>query len=198
MAHSPIPGIGHFYSGALHPIVVPAQLMALLALGMLIGQRGIAGLGKAAVGLFVALGLGLLASEPLGSPDTDLLLLMACLLLALGIAIARPLPHWLIAVLAGGIGALLGLGSNPDGLVGGARWASLAGTWLGGSFYVLWIATITEAAVRPWLRIAVRVVASWLAASALLVLALSWIGPVRGGQPAAQAPNSVQAPSHKP
>ncbi len=197
-AHTPIAGIGHFYSGALHPFVVPAQLMALIALGMLLGQRGIARLWGVVLAFAAATGLGLLATAPAGAPDTDLWLLLCSLLTALMIALARPVPRLWLAVGAAAIGLLAGLGSSPDGLAGGARWGSLAGTWVGCVLCVLWMATVTEAAVRPWLKVAVRVVASWLAASAMLVLALSWVGPTRGGAAAGPAAAVVQPPSKRP
>ena len=169
--------------------------MALISLGMLFGQRGLGGLRHVALGLVAALGLGLLAAESAGSPDTDLYLLGACLLTALGVARARSLSTGLMAGLAAAIGLLVGLGSNPDGLAGGARWGSLAGTWLGSSLCALWFAVITEAASRPWLKPAVRVVAPWLDASALLVLALTWVGPVRGGKAGDPSATRVQPPA---
>ena len=39
MAHPPPLGIGGFAGGLLHPLFVPAHLLAVLALGMLIGQQ---------------------------------------------------------------------------------------------------------------------------------------------------------------
>ncbi len=39
LAHSPIRDIGNFYGGLLHPVLVPAQLLLLLALGLLLGQQ---------------------------------------------------------------------------------------------------------------------------------------------------------------
>ena len=41
VAHSPMQGIGNFYGGILHPILVPSHLLALLSLGLLIGQSGV-------------------------------------------------------------------------------------------------------------------------------------------------------------
>jgi urease accessory protein len=38
-AHSPVKGIGTFYNGMLHPYLVPAHLLVLLALGLMIGQH---------------------------------------------------------------------------------------------------------------------------------------------------------------
>ena len=39
LAHPPPLGIGGFAGGLLHPLFVPAHAMAVLALGLLIGQQ---------------------------------------------------------------------------------------------------------------------------------------------------------------
>ena len=39
LAHPPPLGIGGFAGGLLHPLFVPAHLLAVLALGLLIGQQ---------------------------------------------------------------------------------------------------------------------------------------------------------------
>ena len=41
LAHGSIEGIGDFYSGILHPALVPAHLLVLLSLGLLLGQQGL-------------------------------------------------------------------------------------------------------------------------------------------------------------
>ena len=41
LAHGPMPGVGSFYGGLLHPVMVPSHLITLVALGLLIGQRGL-------------------------------------------------------------------------------------------------------------------------------------------------------------
>ena len=38
-AHTAVPGLGEFASGFLHPFFTPPHLLALLALGLLLGQR---------------------------------------------------------------------------------------------------------------------------------------------------------------
>ena len=48
-AHGSIQGIDHFSGGLLHPLVEPTHLISLVALGLLVGQRGIA---KAEAALF--------------------------------------------------------------------------------------------------------------------------------------------------
>ena len=39
LAHAPIEGIGNFYNGLLHPVLVPAHLLLLVAIGLFIGQQ---------------------------------------------------------------------------------------------------------------------------------------------------------------
>lgn len=193
-AHSPIPGIGRFYSGALHPLVVAPHLMALIALGLLIGQRGFAAAGYSSVALIGALAGGLLLVGTGNGASTDTLLLFCTVIVALLVIAAKPYPPTVLGAVAGVVGLTVGLGSDPEGVVGQARWVFLGGVLAGASLCCLWFAAMTEFATRPWLKIAVRVVASWLAASALLVLALSWVGPRRQGVPApASAPKASAA-----
>lgn len=197
-AHSPIPGIGAFYNGALHPFVVPAHFMALLGLGLWIGRRGIAVEAEAAITLLAGLAAGAALGGVVGWPGTDMAVLAGSAVVALIVALARPLPNWALVVVAAAIGLGVGLGSDPEGLSGSARWTTLAGTCLGAFIGSLWIAAITEFAKPPWLKIAVRVVASWVAASALLVLALSWVGPRRVAAASHAGAASAVAPASNP
>ncbi len=198
-AHSPIPGIGRFYSGALHPLVVAPHLMALITLGLLIGQRGFAAAGYASVALIATLAGGLLLVGTGNGASTDTLLLICTVIVALLVIAARPYPPTVLGLAAGVVGLTVGLGSDPEGVAGQARWVFLGGVLAGASLCCLWFAAMTEFATRPWLKIAVRVVASWLAASALLVLALSWVGPRRAGVPGpASAPKAGAASPEDP
>jgi hydrogenase/urease accessory protein HupE len=38
-AHDVVAGVGGFYGGLLHPLLVPAHVLALTSLGLLIGQQ---------------------------------------------------------------------------------------------------------------------------------------------------------------
>lgn len=40
-AHGSVPGLGSFASGVLHPLLAPPHALALVALGLLLGQRGL-------------------------------------------------------------------------------------------------------------------------------------------------------------
>ena len=226
-AHSPVPGMGKFYSGMLHPVLAPAALIALVALGLLIGQRGLANARMPVLAFLVAVALGGVAGSQLGlqlgsqtgpqtGPQTGMQtgsqtdretglqapgLKVDTGLLALGLLVAacvltawQPPPAALLS-LAGGVGALAGLGLS-DMAVGEGRWVVLSGTWLGAAFLALGVAAVAELALQSWQQIGLRVVASWLAASALLVLGLQWAGPLpKGGQAKA---SSVTAPVPAP
>ncbi len=179
-AHSPIPGIGNFYSGALHPFVSPAHLICLLALGLSIGQsaqRGVARAKLPLLALAAALAVGLALHAAAGDPDTDRALLMLALATGAVVAAAWAPPAPLQAAFAVAVGLAVGIASGPSGVQGAAMATMLSGTGVAAALLVAYVAVMVGVAERPWLRIAVRVVGSWMAAAALLVLALSFATP---------------------
>lgn len=187
-AHSPIKGVMPFYGGALHPFVVPAHILAMLAMGLFIGQQQATQKNARLMAfLLVPLVFGLASAGWVGDPDTDVPLLLVTGLIAVAVAWARPGPVRLsqAAVAVGGL--LLGWGSAPDGLAGSARWLHLAGCCLGVLVGVGWMGIVVEQVKRPWQHIAMRVVCSWIAASAFLVLALTVFRPVKGSPRPAKA-----------
>jgi len=175
-AHGAIKGIGNFGSGFVHPLVEPAHLIALLALALLFGQRGVLTLQRALLALSVAVALGLVGAASGWPGATESLLLVLAGAVGLAVVIARPLPPMAYLVAAGVIGLGIGLGTSHEGMKGGAYLAAMAGTWLGASFCTLSAATFIGEAKRPWMQILVRVAASWITASAVLVLALRLSG----------------------
>ena len=171
-AHSPIAGIGDFYNGMLHPLLVPAHLLALLALGLLLGQRGLPSMRLALPAFILTLIVGLAASSvTLGNSESWLLPGVICC--GLLVVLQRDLPRVVCLLLAVALGALIGLDSPGDGVQGRERWLTLAGTALGGSLWLIFIAGFTDLLQQPWQRIGIRVLGSWITASALLVLALA-------------------------
>ncbi len=181
-AHSPIQGIGNFYNGALHPIVSAPHLLALLALGLMVGQE----VQRAAEGdrgrrveapfiaLLGALALGLAGHRLAGDPDTDLVLLALAVGLGLSVAAAWAPPRGLLLAVTAATGLAVAVASGPSQLEGAARWTHLVGVLGVVMLVCAYVAVLVAAARLAWLRIAVRVVGSWLAAAALLVLALSF------------------------
>ena len=76
------------------------------------------------------------------------------------------------------IGLAVGLGSGDSALHGSARIGTLVGSFLGALILVAEVALLVESQVQrrniAALRIGLRIVASWITACALLMLALSW------------------------
>lgn len=176
-AHGAFKGIGDFYNGALHPFAVPSHALMLLAIGLLFGQQGQRWRVKLGVNLLIFAGsllLGLLAMAA-GLSFTTAPLLLGCAVLAgLATVIAKPLPGFIGALLAGLGGFLIGIDSAPDPT---GTWKLLlicSGTLLGaclGLIY-LWGMAAFLCEKKDWRAVLVRVIGSWLTASALLVLVL--------------------------
>jgi urease accessory protein len=72
-------------------------------------------------------------------------------------------------------GIALGLDSPPEAISIAAAVAMLIGTGIGGGLAVAVIAAGASYLTRPWQQIGVRILGSWTAASAILVLALRFV-----------------------
>lgn len=172
-------GIGEFYGGILHPLMVPAHALALVLLAFLAGQGGLGAIRRCYVGFLPALILGLVLAGVGTSPESTLepaLLLVSALTGLLVVAQWRPpLPVFYAAGAC--VGLLLGLDSAPEGLQPGPAAASLLGTGLGAFAWLLLLADLSERARHHWQRVALRVLGSWGTASATLVFALGWLTP---------------------
>jgi urease accessory protein len=163
--------------GLLHPLALPAHALALLALGLLIGRQR-AGQRLPLFAAFVAAlaaGLTALAFALGQTPAADVLLAVAGLT-GLLVALARPLPVAAGALLAAVAGAALGLDSPPEAISIAVATATLIGTGLGaGLALALVVAAVSWLVGSPERfapRLGVRILGSWIAASAMLVLAL--------------------------
>jgi hydrogenase/urease accessory protein HupE len=173
LAHPPPFGAPGFFGGVMHPAFVPAHLMAALAVGILIGQQA-PRWGRAAPAAFILALMAGLAALRLGvaPPWTGEAVLLMALAAGVLAALARSLPLVAGCVLAAAAGAAVGLDSPPD--VPSVREADLMliGTALGGTLLLVMIVEIATRLTSPWQRTAERVLGSWIAASAILVLAL--------------------------
>ena len=175
LAHPAPLGIGGFFGGLLHPLFVPAHVLAVLALGLLIGRQA-AWTRLAAIafilGLAAGLGVMTLGVVPLLMNET---VLSFALIAGLLVALARPVPEILGCVFAVLTGFCVALDSPPEAVTLSEANRMLLGTGIGAA--LLLIATIAIAArLRPgWPHVAARVLGSWIAASAILVLALRFV-----------------------
>jgi len=169
-----------FVAGLLHPLVLPAHVLALLALGLLIGQQR-ADTRHLSLAVFVtgvAAGLTAIAFEVGQTPAADVLL-AAAFVSGASAAIARPLPALVCALLAAIAGVALALDSPPEATSIAVATAMLVGTGLGASLALAVIASGTSYLLHmgewTWARLGGRVVSSWIAASAILVLAVRFV-----------------------
>ncbi|MEJ2212805.1 MAG: HupE/UreJ family protein [Gammaproteobacteria bacterium] len=173
-AHGPIKGIGNFYNGVLHPVFVPSQLLLLSVLGLLIGQKGIdknlLSLATFAFGTFFGLTLAWFSF----AVEMEAFLLGGALTLGLLVALDFKFnPTWL-SLIAFFTGLAIGMDSTQETLAGREKVATLFGTGVG--LYLLQLYPMGLADYfnnKPWQRIGIRIIGSWIAAIAFLVLALA-------------------------
>ena len=191
-AHGSVQGLGNFFSGLAHPLLEPAHLICLIALGLLIGQRGLAATRPAAQSFIAGSVTGLVLAG-LGWPqDTDAPLLVAAAAVGLAVVTALPVPRGVCALAASLIGLAIGLGSSPEGVSGSARVVMMIGTAVGVCVWMFNVVGLVHELERPWLKVGVRVVGSWITASAVLVMAL-WIGGRSVTSPMHQRPADTAA-----
>lgn len=174
LAHSPIKGLDNFYAGFLHPLFVPSHFLAALTLGILCGQQGARAVQPAIVAYLLAIIAGLTAT--LLRLDLAMEFPLLTLAAATGVLIAldRRLPLIVYVLLGVVAGVMVGIDSAQDELSGRGRLAALLGTAIASYMLLMYALMLAEfLAGRAWLRIGLRVLGSWAAASALLVLSLS-------------------------
>jgi urease accessory protein len=173
-AHPPPLGIGGFGGGLLHPMFVPAHLLAILALGLLIGHQThwtwIALL-SFALGLAAGLAVMTLGVAP---RLTNEAVLFGALIAGLLIALARPVPEVFGCVLAVLIGFAVALDSPPEVLSVSEANRMLIGTGVGAALLLIAAVPLARRLRPHWARYAARILGAWIAASAILVLAL-WL-----------------------
>lgn len=173
-AHAPIAGLNSFLNGALHPLLIPAHVMILLGLGLLVGRQGSDSIGKTLpVFMLVAIPGVVLSLWFAGGDTVSLILLGLAALLGLLVAAGWPLPPWGMAALAVVAAVLVGIDSGQESFSGRDHYTALGGAVVGASLLLIYAAGFTEYLRKLWQGIPLRVMGSWLAASALMVLALN-------------------------
>ena len=169
-AHLVTTGLGPIYDGIGHLLLTPQDLLAVLALCLFAGLRGPEHSRKV---LFLLPPVWFLAGTVLGSWFTGFgsFPLAAVSFIVLGLLVAADL-----RVDPSGVGILSILFGTVHGLDNGVAMRAGAG-WLGllgimaGLFVVVAIATaIVISLERPWTRIVIRVLGSWIVATGIMML----------------------------
>ena len=173
-AHAPVPGIEGFYIGLMHPFSTPPQALLMIGLGLLVGGYAIEKGRCYFVAFPLAIVLGLIVGSIAADLDTAMFAVafLACVMAALAPGRLHPLA---IAVIAVG-GFLIGVASLPDDGPVRDRLFTMVGSILGASIGLLYLLGISvlvrERFYRAWVGVAFRVLAAWLGAISLLMLAL--------------------------
>jgi urease accessory protein len=170
-AHDAFGNAGAFWGGFLHPLTALEHVLAIVAFGLLAGLQSPRPAFAALLAFALALALGGIAGMAGWlPPDLGFAAAGSIAVVALLVALARPLPPAVLMALAVGLGLLHGAANGAAVPAGVDRIAFLLGIVAGPAL----VAHLLIGAVRrleaPWTRIAVRVLGSWLAAVGLLVL----------------------------
>jgi urease accessory protein len=163
-------------AGFLHPLVTPGHIVALISLGLVAGCSTLKGITAilAAFAPGLAIGLGALAWGIGETPAGDVLLAGAAVC-GLTAATGVRAPVALAAPMALASGVALGLDSPPEAIRLGEAAAMLIGTACGGIAALAGIALLASTMADRWQGIAPRVAGSWIAAIAILALAVRWV-----------------------
>lgn len=181
LAHSPIDGIEGFYTGLLHPLSSAGQVLVLLALGLAVGCAGKAVFAPA-WGVFAALAVtGIVWGQVAGlTGHEETALIGVALVTCVVIAAAPPASRrdsWFPPVIVAAVaGLLLGLASTPEDGPTQATLITVVGSFTGLNFALIYaagsIGWLRDRYTQPWALVGFRVMASWVAAVALIMGAL--------------------------
>lgn len=169
-AHLPTIGLGPVYDGIFHLLLSPEDLIPVIALGLLAGQRG-AGASRCVLWILPVAWLaggftGMFIGAPRGSALACFSFLLLGGLIASNAKLSVPLTAALAAMLGFFHGYLNGSGINRfnDGAY------SLLGLALAAFVVVALFTSFVIPLRQQWALIVVRVAGSWIAASGLLML----------------------------
>jgi len=176
-AHSPIKGIGFLFNGMLHPFLIPAHVLVIVALGFWIGQlQPIKHRASILLYLFSLIaGLTLSAFDLMPEYNWSLFLLVLTVIIGISTLVAMSVPVAVTGLICIIVALMIGFDSQVDDLTGSTRIISLVGNGVGSYLMLLYAIAISETmSVKSWQQISIRVLTSWLSASALMVLALNF------------------------
>jgi len=175
LAHPPPLGISGFWGGVLHPLFVIDHVMAVLALGLLMGSQERWGwLSPIVYAVGIAAGLATMMSGAVPRYANEAILGVA-VVGGMLVALALPLPARLGATMAGILGFAIALDSPPEVLSVSEANLMLLGTAIGATVFVIAVRQAARQARARWAQISVRAAGSWIAAAAILALALRFV-----------------------
>ncbi|WP_367874457.1 HupE/UreJ family protein [Luteolibacter sp. Populi] len=175
-AHTTVEGLNEFTNGLIHPLFTPAHVLVLLAFGLWTSRLrpfnprlSLAGFAGAS---FVGLAITMSGKGPLPMAVPVIVAVVAAAIVAADLT----LPDRALLALTEIAGLILGLDSPADpGVAGFTLIKTLLGTWVGLIICFMmpayYLSLLPE---RKWAAYGVRILASWIIAIAVMVLALSF------------------------
>jgi urease accessory protein len=150
---------------------LPTHLLAVVALGLVIGQGARVRLHLALFALGLLAGSLAIAAATRETPAALVLLAIAAIAGIMTVLTWAP-PFILAAALSLGAGAALALNMPPQALTIPAAVGEQVGSAIAALATIGLVTFVATKATRSWQQIGVRILGSWIAASAILVLAL--------------------------
>ena len=178
VAHSPVPGIAGFYTGLLHPLSTPGQLLGVLSLGLMLGFRWPQWFGWAALAFAVSCLIGICLGQFGFVPNWSEFALLVLAASVATLAALYPSGNF-VAVLAfsTACGFLIGVLSTPDPGPLNDTIITLSGSFVGANIALIYatggIGWLHERFTQHWMHVGLRVVAAWTAAISLLAALLA-------------------------
>jgi urease accessory protein len=163
-------GLQAFVDGFINPLTTPAHMLVLLALALLLARQPQRFVLLLVFALALAAGFLAIVLAVETTPARTVLLALAVLLGAMVAVAWAPKPFaWLLAAIAG---AALALDSPPQAVTIVEAYVTLAGTAVGACTTLVAVAAVAACARAHWQYLGLRILGSWIAASAILVLAV--------------------------
>ncbi|GLP96049.1 HupE/UreJ family protein [Paraferrimonas sedimenticola] len=176
-AHSPIEGVGEFYNGLLHPLLIPAHVMLLLAVGIWFSQQQKAYLPQAMIAGAVAIVIGLYCSDYVDEKTVEILPLLTAVGVGLLAVCSWRAPKLVVTLVTAFSLLAIGIDSGQAELFGNGKTLSHLGTFLGSLFLLLNFGLLSRRFSQVnWQAIGWRVLASWVTAASFLVSLLQYKG----------------------
>jgi|COG998Drversion2_1049125.scaffolds.fasta_scaffold41329_1 hydrogenase/urease accessory protein HupE len=176
-AHLVSTGLGPFYDGITHLILTPDDLLGVLAIALLSGLGGTRH-GRTALFILSTAWLvgGLLGLQLDRQISLPLVNTVSFLVVSILVAADRKMPLVILVGLASALGLLHGF-LNGTGLAqAGGGILALFGIATAVFVMVALIAALVISLRAAWVRIAVRVIGSWITAIGLLMLGWAYRG----------------------
>jgi urease accessory protein len=171
----PIKGVGDFYAGMLHPLTALEFLLPWIAFSLFAGQQGrraaLLTLAIFPLALVSGAALAMTVPSPTWLPAINLVIIP---ILGLTVALAITCSSTVVVILVAVVGLLHGLANGSEITASMSPWRFIPGLAAAAIFVLAYGIGLVHSLEKPWTRIAVRVVGSWIAAAGIMICAFKF------------------------